>query len=83
MHDVSEPVSAEKHSDAPNATEVTVPPNARSRANIQFAALCFSLFLAGWNDGTIGPLILRMQKVYHVRQYRISAGEALSNFRSS
>ena len=36
------------------------------RGRIQFAALCWSLFLLGWNDGTIGPLLPRIQGVYHV-----------------
>ena len=39
----------------------------RVRANIQFTSLCYSLFLAGWNDGTTGPLLPRIQQVYHVR----------------
>lgn len=34
---------------------------------IQFATLCWSIFLAGWNDGTTGPLLPRIQEVYHVR----------------
>jgi hypothetical protein len=37
------------------------------RQNLQFAALCWSLFLAGWNDGTTGPLLPRIQREYHVR----------------
>lgn len=36
-------------------------------SKIQFASLCWSLFLAGWNDGTTGPLLPRIQEVYHVR----------------
>lgn len=39
----------------------------KHRARIQFAVMCFSLFMAGWNDGTTGPLLPRMQKVYHVQ----------------
>lgn len=39
----------------------------RRIANIQFASMCCSLFLAGWNDGTTGPLLPRIQSVYHVR----------------
>ncbi|GLB45221.1 putative related to tetracycline resistance proteins [Lyophyllum shimeji] len=35
-------------------------------AKIQFTACCVSLFLAGWNDGTLGPLLPRIQSVYHV-----------------
>jgi hypothetical protein len=35
--------------------------------NIQYFALCFSFFLLGWNDGSIGPLLPRIQGVYGVR----------------
>ena len=38
----------------------------RLRARIQFATLCWALYLAGWNDATTGPLLPRIQKVYHV-----------------
>ncbi|KAI0654406.1 MFS general substrate transporter [Cubamyces menziesii] len=38
----------------------------RRRGRIQFATLCWSIFVAGWNDGTLGPLLLRLQAVYHV-----------------
>ncbi|KAH9899243.1 MFS general substrate transporter [Cubamyces lactineus] len=38
----------------------------RRRGRIQFATLCWSIFVAGWNDGTVGPLLLRLQAVYHV-----------------
>ncbi|KAJ7634865.1 MFS general substrate transporter [Roridomyces roridus] len=37
-----------------------------NRERIQLAALYWCLFLAGWNDGSAGPLIPRIQKVYHV-----------------
>lgn len=36
------------------------------KAHWQFVTLCFSLFMAGWNDGTTGPLLPRIQEVYHV-----------------
>ena len=36
------------------------------RARIQFTALCWSLFLLGWNDGSTGPLLIRIKEVYHV-----------------
>ncbi|EMD35608.1 hypothetical protein CERSUDRAFT_116336 [Gelatoporia subvermispora B] len=42
------------------------PREARVKANAQFAALCWSLFLLGWNDGCTGPLLPRIQSVYHV-----------------
>ena len=35
-------------------------------SRIQFLALCWTLFLAGWNDGSTGPLLPRIQNVYHV-----------------
>ncbi|PPQ65344.1 hypothetical protein CVT26_000057 [Gymnopilus dilepis] len=35
-------------------------------ARIQFLSLCWTLFLAGWNDGSTGPLLPRIQEVYHV-----------------
>ncbi|KAI6043917.1 major facilitator superfamily domain-containing protein, partial [Pisolithus marmoratus] len=38
----------------------------RRRAHIQFATLCWTLYLAGWNDGTTGPLLPRIQQVYNV-----------------
>ncbi|TFK82924.1 MFS general substrate transporter [Polyporus arcularius HHB13444] len=38
----------------------------RRRGWIQFAALCLAIYVAGWNDGTLGPLLPRLQEVYHV-----------------
>ena len=37
------------------------------REKVVFAAMCSTLFLAGWNDGTTGPLLPRIQEVYHVK----------------
>lgn len=31
-----------------------------------FSALCPTLFMLGWNDGTVGPLLPRMQAFYRV-----------------
>ena len=42
----------------------------RRKAWLQYAALCWAMFLCGWNDGTTGPLIPRLQEVYHVRGTR-------------
>jgi hypothetical protein len=39
----------------------------RQRGRAHFAVLCCSLFLGGWNDGSAGPLIPTIQRVYHVR----------------
>jgi len=38
----------------------------KATERIQFSAVCWCLFLAGWNDGTTGPLLPRIQEVYHV-----------------
>ncbi|TFK49165.1 MFS general substrate transporter [Heliocybe sulcata] len=50
---------------SPDTTDVPSK-SARTKAHVQFIALCYSLFLAGWNDGTTGPLLPRIQTVYHV-----------------
>ncbi|KAJ7065045.1 MFS general substrate transporter [Mycena amicta] len=36
------------------------------RERVQLFALYWCLFIAGWNDGSTGPLIPRIQQVYHV-----------------
>lgn len=47
--------------------KLDVPPKVSKWAGrIQFLTLCGTLFLAGWNDGTTGPLLSRMQSNYHV-----------------
>ncbi|PFH48891.1 hypothetical protein AMATHDRAFT_148904 [Amanita thiersii Skay4041] len=33
---------------------------------LQFASLCYCFFVIGWNDGSTGPLLPRIQEVYHV-----------------
>ncbi|KAF9077560.1 major facilitator superfamily domain-containing protein [Rhodocollybia butyracea] len=40
--------------------------NNKTREYIQLAALYWCLFVAGWNDGSTGPLLPRMQEVYNV-----------------
>ncbi|KAF9023671.1 MFS general substrate transporter [Hymenopellis radicata] len=32
---------------------------------VHLGALCWALFLEGWNDGTTGPLIPRIRELYH------------------
>ncbi|KAF8966641.1 MFS general substrate transporter [Flammula alnicola] len=49
-----------------NASNPGVTRQQRNLARVQFVALCWTLFLAGWNDGTTGPLLPRIQEVYHV-----------------
>jgi len=43
-----------------------VPLKTRKWLEVQYACLCFALFLAGWNDGTNGPLIPTIQRYYNV-----------------
>ncbi|OBZ67359.1 Bypass of stop codon protein 6 [Grifola frondosa] len=51
---------------APASAVSASTPASRRKAHIQFATLCWTLYLAGWNDGTTGPLLPRIQSVYHV-----------------
>ena len=37
------------------------------RSAIHFAALCWCFFLSGWNDGSTGPLLPKIQEHYGVR----------------
>ncbi|KAI4520802.1 MFS general substrate transporter [Schizophyllum commune Loenen D] len=39
---------------------------------IQFFAACWALVLAGWNDGTTGPLLPRIQQVYNLNYTVVS-----------
>ncbi|KAH9846506.1 MFS general substrate transporter [Lenzites betulinus] len=60
--DVDDP----QNNSAPRTAVSASTPASRRLARFQFATLCWTLFLAGWNDGTTGPLLPRMQAVYHV-----------------
>ncbi|KAF4593364.1 hypothetical protein EYR38_009078 [Pleurotus pulmonarius] len=40
-------------------------------SRVQFATLCWCLFLAGWNDGTTGPLLPRIREAYNVIAYAL------------
>ena len=64
------PYSTEEDQDEKEKTAFspTLEPVKRSAwvAHIQFIALCWTLFVAGWNDATTGPLLPRMQSAYHV-----------------
>ena len=41
-------------------------PAMRRRGWVQFSALCFTIYVSGWNEGTLGPLLPRLQEVNHV-----------------
>ncbi len=38
----------------------------RRQANIMYASMLYTMLLSGWNDGTTGPLLPRIQAVYDV-----------------
>ncbi|KIY47903.1 MFS general substrate transporter [Fistulina hepatica ATCC 64428] len=38
----------------------------RQTGNIHFMAVCWSLYLEGWNDGTLGPLLPVMESYFHI-----------------
>ncbi|KAH9886433.1 MFS general substrate transporter [Cubamyces lactineus] len=38
----------------------------RRKSLLHFAALCGCLFVNGWNDGTAGPMLPRIQEHYHI-----------------
>lgn len=66
---LSHSVDADGRKSSPAPSPLSDPPNlkvASWKTHLQFATLCFTLFLAGWNDGTTGPLLPRIQSNYHV-----------------
>ncbi|KAF9263216.1 MFS general substrate transporter, partial [Marasmius fiardii PR-910] len=42
------------------------------RARVQLATLFWTHFLIGWNDGSTGPLLPKIQEVYHVNNTIVS-----------
>ena len=42
----------------------------RRRSYVNFATLCLCIFFEGWNDGTTGPLLPRIQEYYNVSYIR-------------
>ncbi|TEB30490.1 MFS general substrate transporter [Coprinellus micaceus] len=53
----------------------TLAPRTRKQiiaGNIQYSALCFCFFISGWNDGSTGPLLPRIQEVYKVSYIIVS-----------
>ncbi|KAF9013469.1 major facilitator superfamily domain-containing protein [Cyathus striatus] len=57
---------AEVHSSACSSADLQQERNWKRKALIQFCALCLSLYLEGWNDGTTGPLLPVIQRDFHV-----------------
>ncbi|KIY71830.1 MFS general substrate transporter [Cylindrobasidium torrendii FP15055 ss-10] len=62
-----EPDSSQLHThDGSDERPVERKPAHRSLSFLQFSAVCWVKMLGGWNDGTSGPLIPRLQEHYHV-----------------
>ena len=45
----------------------------RRQANAMYASMLYTMLLSGWNDGTTGPLLPRIQAVYHVRYRKLQS----------
>ena len=52
------------------------------KAHIQFVTLCWTYFRAGWNDGTLGPLLPRIQEAYNVSLQSADITSATKSSRS-
>ena len=65
--------------DGASSSAPFVPPAERKRqrrkAMLCFAALCWSFFGQGWNDGSTGPLLPNIQRHYDVSSVPISTTE--------
>ncbi|KAF8450936.1 major facilitator superfamily domain-containing protein [Boletus edulis BED1] len=55
-----------------NTAPETKPQTLKTREYIQFVTLCWFIYLEGWNDGTNGPLLPRIQQVYGVGYAMVS-----------
>ena len=65
--DVESTDRAQSELDPLIGNDVKVPTKQEARlARAQFLALCWALFVIGWNDGSTGPLLPRIQKFYDV-----------------
>lgn len=52
-----------------------------AKERVFLAALCWGALVCGWNDGTLGPLLPRIQENYHVRSYPSSTSSTELTFR--
>ena len=60
---------SQEHKEKVPEVQVVVPESSKSagrKAKIQFFSLCWTLFLTGWSASSTGPLLPRIQSVYHV-----------------
>ncbi|KAI0301233.1 MFS general substrate transporter [Multifurca ochricompacta] len=57
---------------APSAAPSPPAGTTKWKIRLQMMSLCWTMFLMGWNDGSLGPLLPRIQKVYHVNFFVVS-----------
>ncbi|KAG6837145.1 hypothetical protein H0H93_014050 [Arthromyces matolae] len=57
---------------APNAERPVKTKEQIAKGRMQFISCCVPLFLAGWNDGSLGPLLPRIQSVYDINSTTVS-----------
>ncbi|KAF8191728.1 MFS general substrate transporter [Pholiota molesta] len=69
---VLEKSAVEDPSEASMESVDTRTPRQKSRSRLQFAALCLTLTLGGWNDGSTGALLPRIQTVYNLKFITLS-----------
>lgn len=66
--------------DITSASDESLSPAIIWKRRIQYAAMCWCFVLEGWNDGSTGPLLPRIQETYHVREFLLlSCNSHLSN----
>ncbi|CAK5266757.1 unnamed protein product [Mycena citricolor] len=61
-----DPKHAQLHEHGPPRAKPEPTAHQAAWGRVQTAALCVPVFLAGWNDGTLGPLLPRIQAEYGV-----------------
>ncbi|KAI0783171.1 MFS general substrate transporter [Abortiporus biennis] len=61
-----DPTLASRESVLSNAPSPSETASQKKRSMIHFGALCFCLFVEGWNDGSTGPLLPTIQSYYGI-----------------
>jgi hypothetical protein len=68
--DHEQPAQSVSEIDPLMGNDVKEPTKQEARvARAQFLALCWTLFVLGWNDGSTGPLLPRIQEFYDVNSF--------------
>ncbi len=64
---VSQAPSTREHGSTANLNQGTQTKVQKRWGRAYYAVLCYNFFLAGWNDGSTGPLLPTIQRSHHVR----------------